>query len=157
MPLKQQLTYVPIVREIVGSKDILRMLKDVRNSIINIEPDFEKRTLKETLEIAESGNYLVEGQMLIELDLSLAKNQIKFYRENSEWGCRSCLNLVADCSIDVKDFWFWYCKKHEDSDKVIEELNSDGGFSPLIEEYYENGCDDNNLRFSRTLSQLFID
>ncbi len=160
MPLLQEIRYETEVKSLkdISPQSVLSVLNDVRESVSELEPEFEDFDLTRVLEVVESGKYELSGRMLTRIDLSSAKLIIDTYRKYSEGGCQSCVNLGRE-TIDAQDATSGeYCRV---SDPDFDE-NAVGdrrgvryeGFSPKVNRYFKNPCNDWEPRFSPTIEKL---
>ena len=154
MPVKQEFTYEPSPQKIEQPEDIIRLLEDVRDSIIHIDSDFDGRDLKKVLQIIEDERkYRVNGNKVIEIDLSEAYYLVNSFRTDSEGGCKSCVNFRRVILNEDRDS-FLYCGVHESFEKTPDECGYGMGSSPMISKHYNDPCGDHQAKFPKTLSQL---
>ncbi|MBI1968905.1 hypothetical protein HYS49_03265 [Candidatus Woesearchaeota archaeon] len=159
MPLSQTIVYERTMKPLgnIPSEsvpgEVLSLLQDVRSSIGKVEPSFGNASLTRVLEAGEAGEYRVEGSIGIRIDLSSAKSAIEAYREYSEGGCQSCVNLGRE-TIDAQDATSgWYCRVADpDYDKGSGVRYS--GFSPKVRRHYATPCESWKPRFSPRLEEL---
>jgi len=138
---------------------VLSMLRDVRESVGKLDNSFLDVGLTGVLEAVEAGEYEVDGNVPIRIDLSSAKSAIDAYREYSEGGCQSCVNLGIE-TIDAQDATSgWYCRV-SDPDYNKDKARKDGigvryqGFSPKIRKHNKDPCNDWKPRFFPKLREL---
>ena len=164
MPLLQEVKYETKIKlgdipAVEVPKVVLSMLHDVRDSVGKLNSSFLNAGLVKVLAVVETGKYELDGEVSTRIDLSSAKKVIDFYREYSEGGCQSCLNLGRE-TIDAQDASSgFYCRASDpdyDKNAIGDKLGVRyEGFSPKISKYYKNPCgDDWKPRFSPKLEKL---
>ena len=164
MPLLQEVKYETKIKlgdipAVEVPKVVLSMLHDVRDSVGKLNSSFLNAGLVKVLAVVETGKYELDGEVSTRIDLSSAKKVIDSYREYSEGGCQSCLNLGRE-TIDAQDASSgFYCRASDpdyDKNAIGDKLGVRyEGFSPKISKYYKNPCgDDWKPRFSPKLEKL---
>jgi fructose-1,6-bisphosphatase len=155
MPVIQKFVYEAPFNEIKSSEDIIALLNDIENSLSLIDPNL-KKSLRQSLIFAERGRYRSTEKTRKELDLRVAKELIESYRESSEGGCKSCINLGTEtiCAEDAEVGF--YCEVTDpDFDKNATGLGVRySGFSPKVSRHYESPCAKWDPRFKKTIEQL---
>jgi len=153
MPIKNILIYEPSLKGIEKEEDVIELLKEVKKNIDEIYPTtkpFQKKPLKEVLEIVEKGSYtppFARYSILDEIDLLRAKNLISEYRRLSEKGCQSCKNLAKACYFNEI---FFFCELHEKEQYDNPgKINIDSNYSPRVLQYEETGCNERQAVFRK--------
>ena len=160
MGLVQDIKYESQIKSFddMTSESVYSMVKDIKDEISGLDSNFNKKTLLEVAQIIESKFYKIP-KSFVKVDLSEPAGVLESYREYSEGGCQSCINLGRE-TIDAQDASSgWYCRI-DDPDYNKNAIGdqpgvSYSGFSPKIEKYYKNPCSSWKPRFSQTLEKLF--
>lgn len=160
MGLLQEVKYESEIKRLedISPQSVLALLKDVRTNIAGLDSSLTDANLAKVLEIIESGKYEINGHVSTRVNLTTAQGVVKAYREYSEGGCQSCVNLGRE-TIDAQDASSgWYCRV-SDSDFDKEVIGDRprvrySGFSPKISKHYKTPCDDWKPRFSPTIDKL---
>lgn len=164
MPLLQEVKYERKIDRLgdipTGDvpKEVLSMLRDVRDSIGKLDGSFANVDLLNVLKIVETGKYEIEGNVSTKIDLSSAKSVINAYREYSEGGCQSCVSFGRE-TIDAQDATSGFYCQVSDPDYNENAIGDRpgvrySGSSPKIKKHYKNPCGDWKPRFSPRLEEL---
>ena len=142
----------------ISPESVLSMLHEVRADLEKLDGSFADLDLTRVLAVVEAGKYEINGSVLTRIDLSSAKRVVKAYRENSEGGCKSCVNLGRE-TIDAQDATSgWYCRLDDpdyDKNAVGDRLGVRyEGFSPKVTRHYNTPCDSWKPKFSPKLEEL---
>ena len=142
----------------ITPESVLEMLRAVRNDIGSLNPPFVNRSLREVLEVVESGKYTVEGTLTKKIDLREPQAVIQVYRRQSGGGCRSCVSLGRE-TIDAQGATSgWYCEISDPDFNKNAVGDRHGcrysGFSPKVKEHYDNPCGDWKPKFSKPLDKI---
>ena len=164
--LEQEYKYV-IPKHIGEMKDkegqVLALLRNVRNDVVILNGKAAIAGLQDILDFVEKGEWIIPKKVDTELgfldkdiekrsrinyniNLSEAKQIIDNYRNDSEGGCQSCINIKSH--YPVPNETSRYCKIFET------EKTSDQEFSPMLEKYYKTGCKDKEPILKRKLEEL---
>jgi hypothetical protein len=125
----------PEMREIRREEDVIMLLSCLRTDIGSVDPKYLKFSLANVLGIVEKGTvecYNPRELVQTEIDLSEARNMLAGYRNLSEGGCTSCVNVGV--FKPYPDETNVYCNLNE-SEKDVADVT---GQSPLVAEHWNN-------------------
>ena len=155
MSIISTVKYKPLKKDLEREEDISFLLKDVKNSLIEITLEqsakynninLQDKSSKDILNIIESKKFTIKTNKSFDLEVDLldANKIIRDYRYNSERGCQSC--TYKRSYKPVQDETRIYCDlmEHETEGNIT---IFSGGFSPKVKEYFEKGCGDRNPIF----------
>lgn len=161
MPIENRMRYQPNVSEndLKGEADIIKMLRDVRTCIAEMDTDFASKRLKDILAVVEKHEYRIprdsSNNVVAVIDLTFASRVLQTYRFNSEGGCQSCKGFAR--VKPVQDETFYFCSEKEDGDKMDELwVEKEFVYSPEIRKhiYKSAGCDRRVPVFERKLEEV---
>jgi len=139
---------------------IIRLLKDVRDSVALLRPDLGNERLENILDAVEKGEMIIsktsdEDKLWVELnynvDLSDAKKIVDDYKAQTEKGCEHCGN-IGKFYKDMETYR--YCKIGESENSVAKLPISDK--STKINQFYKTGCEDRTPSL-RPLEEVLIE
>tara|TARA_Y100000034_G_scaffold128254_1_gene182528 strand:+ start:90 stop:461 length:372 start_codon:yes stop_codon:yes gene_type:complete len=83
--------------EDISPESVMFMLREIKEDIGRLDFSFTEFDLMMVLEVVEAGEYEIKGNSInTHIDLSSAKSVIVAYRESTEGGCKSCVNLKRE-------------------------------------------------------------
>jgi len=159
MTLISKIKYEPVINGFndISPEAVVSMLIDIRTDIGRLDSSFTDVDLARVIEVVDTGGYEVTNGITTRIDLSSAKCVIDAYKEYSEGGCQSCVNLGKE-TIDAQDGTSgWYCKV-SDPDYDTNTISGTGvryeGSSPKVKKHHDNPCDSWEPHFSPILEEL---